>query len=276
VTVIDRAGATHGGIRVVMPAGCAPHVDATSYVCDAPLAGSEIAVEGLGAVVGDAVVTAILRDGTQPSRLVRPGAAHWTIPARAAPMEAATRFVRAGVVHVLSGADHLLFLAALVVALRRFRAILLAETAFTLSHAITMSAAVLGFIHVPPAAAEAAIALSLVLLALDIGDRRPRQDRATFGVVGAFVFSAVHGLGFAGGLEEIGVARESIVPALAGFAVGVEIAQVGFLLACFGVYVAFRRTRARRAFPTAVAYGVGISGFFWFVDRALPIVRNAL
>jgi hydrogenase/urease accessory protein HupE len=267
VTAIVRSGSSHGGIRVVMPEGCEPNEGTSSYTCAAPLAGSEIAVEGLGAVVGDAVVTAMLRDGSQPSRLLRPGSSRWTIPQRAVPLDGAARYVRAGIVHVLSGPDHLLFLVALVVALRRFRAILVAETAFTLSHAITMSAAVLGWIHVPPAAAEAAIALSLVLLAV---------EKKAPGPWIALAFGAVHGLGFAGGLEELGLARDAIVPALAGFAAGVEIAQVAFLLGCFALTTAIARTRLRGPFATATTYAVGVTGFFWFVDRALPILRSAL
>ena len=68
-----------------------------------------------------------------------------------------------------------------------------------------MTAAALGWIHVPAAAAEAAIALSLVLVAIDVG-RRDVSARA--GATTAFVFGAVHGLGFAGGLQELGVARD--------------------------------------------------------------------
>jgi hypothetical protein len=51
-------------------------------------------------------------------------------------------------VHILTGYDHLLFLLLLVLLLQRARSVLLAETAFTLSHSLSFSATALGWIHV--------------------------------------------------------------------------------------------------------------------------------
>ena len=275
VHVLVRSAGGLGGVRVVLPEGCDLGDPASAtYRCRAPLAGSVVRVEGLGGIVGDAVVTAILRDGGHPSQLLRPGASSWTVPVRVEGISAAARFVRAGAVHVLSGADHLLFLLALVVAMRRFRPVLIAETAFTASHSISMSAAALGWVHVPAAAAEAAIALSLVLVALDVARRRATPPGA--GAAMALVFGAVHGLGFAGGLEELGVEKNAILPALGGFAAGVEVAQVAFLLLSFALSAGVARTGLRRRFNVATAYAVGVTGCFWLFDRALPIVKSAL
>ncbi|MFO0735493.1 MAG: HupE/UreJ family protein [Labilithrix sp.] len=240
-----------GEVHVVLPPG--------------PLAGATISVEGLGGVVSEAVVDVTLADGTHESQLLRAGHASWTIPPRPAPLDALLRYARAGFVHVLCGADHLLFLAALVVALRRFRAVVLAETAFTLSHSIAFTATALGWLHVPTAAAEAAIALSLVLVALDVG-RKPVPAMA--GARAALVFGAVHGLGFAGGLEELGVPRRAVGPALAGFAAGVEVAQVLFLLVCFALFAV-----AKRPLRTLTTYAVGVAGTFWLIERTVPLLH---
>jgi hypothetical protein len=191
-------------------------------------------------------------------------------PARRTPLAALARYARAGFFHVLAGADHLLFLAALVVALRRWRAVLLAETAFTFSHSIAFAATALGWIHVPAAAAEAAIALSLVLVALDAGRRR---ISAAAGARAALVFGAVHGLGFAGGLTELGVPRTAAGSALLGFAAGVEIAQVLFLAACFAVVAIAARFALARRLGVVTSHVVGVSGFFWLLERTLPLLR---
>lgn len=267
VDVTVRSGASYGGVRVVMPAGCSATGgggETTSWTCKAPLRGSEIRVEGLGGLVGEAVVVAVPRGAAPLSALVRPGAPAWTIPEESSLGPLLVRYARAGFLHVLGGADHLLFLAALVVAIRRLRAVVLAETAFTISHSIALTATTLGWIHVPAAVAEAGIAASLVLVAIDLG-RRPMAPWA--GARTALVFGAVHGLGFAGGLEELGVPRNAIVPALGGFAAGIEIAQVAFLLACFALTHVARRMAFERRLTTATAYAVGVTGCFWLFDR---------
>ncbi|MBS2018836.1 MAG: HupE/UreJ family protein [Deltaproteobacteria bacterium] len=267
IDVTVRAGSTYGTVRVSMPAGCTAdggHGEITTWSCRGPLRGSELRVEGLGGVVAEAVVVAIPSDGATISALVRPGASSWVVPEASSLAPLVARYGRAGFLHVLGGADHLLFLAALVVAIRRFRAVVLAETAFTLSHSIALAATTLGFIHVPAAVAEAAIALSLVLVAIDLG-RRPLAPWA--GARTALVFGAVHGLGFAGGLEELGVPRDAIAPALGGFAMGIEVAQVAFLLVCFALTALAKRVALEGRLAVATAYAVGVTGCFWLFDR---------
>jgi HupE/UreJ protein len=274
VRVQTRTGTSYGAVRVVMPEGCTPASEAVgTWSCERPLRGSTLRVEGLGAVVGEAVIAASLQDGSEATYLLRPGAASVTLPERAGGWATIGRYARAGFFHVLAGADHLLFLAALVVAIRRFRAIVVAETAFTLSHSIALSATALGLLHVPAAAAEAAIALSLVLLALSIG-RRPMP--AGEGARTALLFGAVHGLGFAGGLEDLGAPRESIVPALGAFAVGVEAAQIAFLLLTVAIVAASNRLKIGRPLVVATTYAVGAVGVFWLVERTIVLLRGAL
>jgi hypothetical protein len=174
----------------------------------------------------------------------------------------------------LTGWDHLLFLAALAIALRRLRALLIAETAFTLSHTLTFTASALGLLHVSSAAAEACIALSLVLIALDAARaaERPSFVGATRQAAAlAFVFGLVHGLGFAGGLAEIGLPDRAIGLALAGFAMGVESGQVLFLLALYGALTFAARTTRLRRLPHLIAYAVGSAGVFLLLERLVIV-----
>jgi HupE / UreJ protein len=146
---------------------------------------------------------------------------------------------------------------------------MLAETAFTLSHTLSFSASALGWVHVSATAAEACIAVSLVLVALDVG--RPVRPRhaAPWKTAGlAFAFGLVHGLGFAGGLAEIGLPQAQVPAALAGFASGVEIGQVVFLvIAVSAVSLLGRAPRLARGAVTAGAYAVGGIGWFWLFER---------
>jgi hydrogenase/urease accessory protein HupE len=147
-------------------------------------------------------------------------------------------FVSLGAGHILLGADHLLFLLTVLVVGAGWRYWLTVVTTFTLAHSITLTLAALGWLRVAPAVAEPVIAASIVLMAvfnLRGGGMHLRRRAAL-----VFVCGLVHGLGFAGALEEIGGAGLDWVR-LAGFNVGVELGQVAFVGAALGVLALLRR-----------------------------------
>jgi len=236
--------------------------------CPGPLAGAALTVTGLGPIVSDAVIFLTFDDGTTTSACVTPGRPTWTIPGAgdAGMLDVAGRYVVLGIEHIATGADHLLFLLALVLYLRTLRAVMLAETAFTLSHTLSFSASALGWVHVSSTAAEACIAVSLVLVALEVG--RPVRDSPRKAAGLAFAFGLVHGLGFAGGLAEIGLPSTAVPAALAGFASGVELGQVAFLgLAVAVMGVIARAPRLARAAVQLGGHAVGGIGWFWLLER---------
>jgi hydrogenase/urease accessory protein HupE len=237
--------------------------------CPGSIGGARLHIDGLGPLVSEAVVYTSLAGGASTTTLVTPERPSFALPQAHAPwLSIARQYVTLGVEHILTGGDHLLFLLGLVVVLRRVRAVLLAETAFTLSHTITFSASALGWIHVSAPAVEACIALSLVLVALEA--RRSGSQRTLQGAALAFVFGLVHGLGFAGGLAEIGLPDRAIPAALAGFAAGVEIGQVAFLAAVLALFALAARAHApkvERGLVVAATYAVGSIGCFWLFER---------
>jgi hypothetical protein len=142
-----------------------------------------------------------------------------------------------------------------------------AESAFTVSHSVSFAATALGWIRVSPTAAEACIALSLVLLALDLGRGAIPSVRKGAGT--AFVFGLVHGLGFAGGLREVGLPDHEVSVALLGFATGIEIGQVTFLA---GVLIAvswIERRPQLRWVESGLATLIGGISSYWLIDRLL-------
>jgi len=254
------------GVGLAVAAPCTLERDVLT--CPATLAGAALTVTGLGPIASEAVILVTFRDGTTTSACVTPGAPRWILPGAAddGALDVAGRYVVLGIVHIATGADHLLFLLALVLCLRRLRAVLLAETAFTLSHTLSFSASALGWVHVSAAAAEACIAVSLVLVALDIGRPQRSTPIKTAGL--AFAFGLVHGLGFAGGLAELGLPATAVPAALAGFAAGVELGQVVFLAACVAAITGIARWPAvTRAAVRAGAYAIGGVGWFWLFER---------
>jgi hydrogenase/urease accessory protein HupE len=240
--------------------------DALVVTCPGALAAKTLHVEGLGPLVSEAIVVVSLRDGRRLSRVLTRDDSSFTVPEVQGRASIAAGYVRLGVAHILTGYDHLLFLLALVLLLGRWRAVLLAETAFTVSHSLSFSATALGLVHVSAPAAEAAIALSLVLVALDIGRT---QEAAAKGAMMAFVFGLVHGLGFASGLSDVGLPEQHVAWALLGFAGGVEIGQVAFLaVALVGVHLLARRV-PRARFEPGLAVLIGGVASFWLLERTL-------
>ena len=139
------------------------------------------------------------------------------------------------------GVDHLLFVLALLLLVRGVGRLVATVTAFTLAHSVTLAAATLGFVHVPPAPVEATIALSILFLASELAraqraTRAARADlTARFPWLVAFSFGLLHGFGFAGALSEVGVPQQAVPLALLFFNVGVEIGQLAFIAAVFAL-----------------------------------------
>jgi len=133
-------------------------------------------------------------------------------------------YFRLGVEHILSGFDHLLFLAALLLGVRRARTMLVIVTVFTLAHSVTLGVAAFDAIVLPPRVVEPLIAVSIVIVGLEnILRRGAVADR--YWLAGAF--GLIHGFGFAGLLRETvaGAGGGMAVPLL-GFNLGVEAGQL--------------------------------------------------
>lgn len=270
-----RLSAPDPSFRVRIPEACqlsdAASVDdlrhAFTLRCSSALAGHTLGVTGLGPVLGEAVLSLTLHDGRTLSHLLLPDTPSWRIPEPGSALSVAADYVRLGVEHILAGPDHLLLLALLVLVLRRPRAVLLAETAFTLSHSLTFAATALGWLHVPSAWAEACIALSLVLLALDVQRPGLPAPSALRGAAAALVFGLVHGLGFAGGLQELGLPEQAVLPALVGFGAGVELGQVAFLAVVLLLASLAARLKVWPRLVLAGGYAAGAVSSCWLLQR---------
>src|SRR5262249_39937697 len=135
-----------------------------------------------------------------------------------------------GIEHILTGFDHLMFVLAITVLVRRRKSLVLAITAFTVAHSLTLAATVLGWLVLPSAPVETTIALSIVLACTEC--LRPSDSlarRAPWLVT--FAFGLVHGMGFASALLETGLPEKHVPSALLFFNVGVELGQLGAILA---------------------------------------------
>ncbi len=243
------------------------------------LAGKRIEFQGLQATITDVLVRVQTLDGANSTTLVKPSQPWIEISASNGPLAVAGAYLIHGIEHILFGVDHLLFVLALVLIVKSYRVLLFTITSFTIAHSITLALATLGVVHVPGPPVEAAIALSILLVAVEI----VRQERGQSGMtarwpwVVAFSFGLLHGFGFAGALTEIGLPQSDIPLALFTFNIGVEIGQLAFIGAALGVIALAKRIKiapvfSRYAMPAAT-YTIGALAAFWFIERLAAFWR---
>lgn len=179
-----------------------------------------------------------------------------------------------GVEHILAGFDHLLFVIALALLVRRARELVATVTAFTLAHSVTLAATVLGALRMPVAPVEAVIALSVVLVCAEC--LRPGDtlaQRAPWLV--AFAFGLLHGMGFASALLELGVPERHVPAALVCFNLGVELGQLTVLVIAVALQRAAARLRLQSSWlrPTLVHVMGGVAAF-WSIDRIAALFAS--
>jgi hypothetical protein len=235
------------------------------------LRGQRVRIAGLEGTMTDALVRIEFADGTEWTERLTPSSPEAAVPRSTPAWEVAGVFLRLGVEHILTGVDHLLFILALLIITRGGWKLVKTVTAFTISHSITLSAATLGFVHVPPRPVEAVIALSIVFVAAEI----LRTRRGLTGItarapwVVAFSFGLMHGLGFASGLSEAGLPQGHIPTALLFFSLGVEAGHFLFIGAVLSLVAVVRRIRLPlpRWTETVPPYAIGSIAMFWVIER---------
>lgn len=241
--------------------------------CSRELAGSQIGLSGMDATFTDALLrVAPLGRPVQAARLTQNQAMVEvaTVPDS---WEVARSYFVLGVIHILEGYDHLLFVIALVLLIRQPMMVVKAATAFTLAHSITLVGSTLGLVGLAQAPVEALIALSIVFLAVEIVKRDPDHpnlaERAPWIV--AFLFGLIHGFGFAGALREIGLPESDVPTALLTFNLGVEAGQLVIIAAVLAALELLRRFAPKALDPATLTatYAIGITSSFWFIERLL-------
>jgi hydrogenase/urease accessory protein HupE len=185
-------------------------------------------------------------------------------------IEVAREFVVQGIHHIFIGPDHILFIIGLLLPGGSMLRLLKIITAFTVAHSITLALATLKLVNLSPAIVEPAIALSIVLVGLEIlyTQLRRRRDHR---VVLAFAFGLIHGFGFAGVLADFGLPDGALGLSLASFNVGVEIGQACIVLIVTPTLMALAARNAVYAQRTAYLGTLATiaAGGFWFVQRVI-------
>jgi len=271
-------------LQPVLPATCRaatpPEVEAGdvravarwSLQCDAQgLTGATVGIDGLRERGTDALLRIQRADGSVTQTVLRGERDRVRLGAVSTRGEVFADYLRLGAEHILLGIDHLLFVLGLLLLVRGRRALFWTVTSFTIGHSITLALAALGLVDFPPRLMEVLIAITIVVLALELA--RPASERhglmARAPWATAFAFGLLHGFGFAGALSEVGLPRHEIPAALLAFNAGIEVGQLAFIAAMVLAWAALRRLPIR--WPTAAralpAYAIGSLSAYWILDR---------
>jgi hydrogenase/urease accessory protein HupE len=179
----------------------------------------------------------------------------------------AWRYLALGFTHIVPhGLDHMLFVLGIFLLNRRLRTVLAQVSAFTAAHSITLGLSVYGVIGVPAPIVEPLIAVSIAYLAVEnllVSELRPSR------IALVFAFGLLHGMGFAGALQDVGLPRHEFLTALVTFNAGVEAGQVAVIAAAFAL-VGWRwgtRSWYRERIVVPASLLIACTALYWTIDR---------
>ena len=236
----------------------------------ADMVGAVIAVDGLEDSSVNVVVRVVAVDGEAHHAILDTRRPQLTVAPPEQSSHSFFEYLMLGVEHLVTGWDHMTFVIGLMILFGWHRRLIAAVTAFTLGHSLTLALSVLGIVSVPQALVEALIALTIMILALEIqtGEKGPvwKHPWALPAALGL-----LHGLGFASVLFDAGLPADEIPLALLGFNLGLEVGQLGVIAVAWACYAALRSAipaawRGNRAVP---AYVIGSLAAYWMIERAL-------
>jgi hypothetical protein len=184
-------------------------------------------------------------------------------------LQVAAQYTAIGFTHILPyGLDHILFVLGLYLLSTKWRPLLIQVTSFTVAHSITLALTIYGVFSLSPSIIEPLIALSIAYVSIENIITKELHVWRPFVVFG---FGLLHGMGFAGVLQEIGMPRSESLTALVTFNVGVELGQLAVISLAFGLTGLWFRNkdwyRGRLVIPASLI--IAATGLYWTVERVV-------
>ncbi len=147
-----------------------------------------------------------------------------------------------GAKHMVTGYDHLLFLAGVIFFLYRLKDVALYVTLFAVGHSVTLLVGVLGGIHANAYIVDAIIGLSVVYKALENIGAFKRMGIHINSRAAVFAFGLAHGFGLSTKLQDLRLSPDGLVGNIVAFNVGVELGQFAALAVILLAFQLWRRT----------------------------------
>ena len=234
-----------------------------------------ISIAGLEKTITDVLIRVTLLNDISFTYLVKPIQPFVKLDLSKPQALPVLQYLQLGIHHIWSGFDHLLFVLGLLLLVKNRGSLFWTITAFTVAHSVTLALATLHIIKVSGAFTEAAIALSIIFLAVELLNHYHGKDGFTsrYPWIVSFLFGLLHGLGFAGALQDVGLPDNNISIALFLFNAGVEVGQLIFVFVMLLMMAGIRQFKLR--FPESIlkapAYLIGTFAMYWFIERLVLI-----
>jgi hypothetical protein len=177
-----------------------------------------------------------------------------------------------GAKHMVTGYDHLLFLAGVIFFLYRVKDVALYVTLFAIGHSTTLLIGVLAGVHASPYIVDAIIGLSVVYKALENIGALKRMGLNIDPRAAVLLFGLAHGFGLSTKLQELSLSREGLTGNIIAFNIGVECGQFAALALILIALQLWRRSPSftRLAYATNVLimtagfvlFGYQLTGYF--------------
>jgi hydrogenase/urease accessory protein HupE len=242
----------------------------------APLDGQTVTIAGLEKTITDVLVQVIFKNDASFTYLVKPILPSVTLNLSKPQPPPVWQYIQLGIYHIWTGFDHLLFVLGLLLLVKKRSRLIWTITAFTIAHSITLALATLQIVKVSSAFTEAAIALSIVFLAVELLRHYHGKDGFAYHYpwLVSFLFGLLHGLGFASALQDVGLPENNIPLALFLFNVGVEAGQLAFVFAILMLISGLKKLNIQ--LPgwgyKVPAYFIGTMSMYWFIERVTAVL----
>ena len=230
-----------------------------------------ITINGLEKTMTDVLVQVILLNDQNFTYLIKPIQPFLKLSLSKPQPPPVWQYMQLGIYHIWSGFDHLLFVLGLLLLVKKRSRLIWTITAFTIAHSITLALATLHIIKVSGAFTEAAIALSIVFVAVELLRHYKGIDGFAYHYpwLVSFLFGLLHGLGFASALQDVGLPENNIPLALFLFNVGVEAGQLAFVFVMLLLMAGIQKLKFQ--WPPWVyklpAYLIGTLAMYWLIER---------
>jgi len=175
-------------------------------------------------------------------------------------------FIKLGFLHVIPlGFDHILFIVGMALSSVTLRQLLILVTSFTLAHSITLGLSTLDIINISSSIIEPLIAFSIAYIAIENLIMKQSIKRKTIVV---FSFGLLHGLGFASMLKTFDMVKSNFLATLAGFNIGVEIAQISIILGVlFTIFLVKKYSSFYKLYINTISISIAITALYWTMQR---------
>ncbi|KXX67072.1 HupE/UreJ family protein [Flammeovirga sp. SJP92] len=175
-------------------------------------------------------------------------------------------YIHVGATHMLTGYDHLLFLAGVVFYLNGFKDIVKFITAFTIGHCVTLIGATYLGITANEHLVDAVIALSVLYKGFEnLGGFEKLKVKSPNLLLMVLIFGLIHGFGLSTRLQSFENGTEDLLAKILCFNLGVEIGQIVALIPIVFVITFSRKKKQFPSFYKAVNWYLVLAGIGLFI-----------